>query len=112
MDLIPDTGVRWHSIRPAGNGRRYPPTATAGAPPTDGDGRRPFEGTPAVTLAGGGLGRPWPMPTQSTAGQGPDGGRRDYFFGAALGFSCFGFLFFLSFFWLLLPLPIDRLPSW
>ena len=50
--------------------------------------------------------------TQSTAGQGPDGGRRNHFFGAALGFSCFGFLFFLSFFWLLLPLPIDRLPSW
>jgi hypothetical protein len=51
------------------------------------------------------------MSTQSTAGQGPDGGCRNHFFGAALGFSCFGFLFFLSFFWLLLPLPIDRLPS-
>ena len=100
--------MRGNPITPAGNGRRYPP---AGAPPPTATAGAPFVGTPAVTLAVGGLGHPWPMSTQETAGQGRTEGRHDHFFGATLVLSCFGFLFFLSFFWLLLPLPIDRLPS-
>jgi hypothetical protein len=37
----------------------------------------------------------------------------DYLPAAGFGFSCLGFLFFLSFFWELLPLPMaDFLTVW